>query len=94
MIENVPRILPEQMAAVLKKDSWPIPPLFRWLQKTGNIVDHEMARVFNCGIGMVIVLAPEFVAKATQILQDLGETVWQIGVIEPREAHPATRIVQ
>jgi len=94
LIENVPRILPEQMAAVLKKDSWPIPPLFEWLQKTGNIVDHEMARVFNCGIGMVIVLAPEFVAKAMQILQDLGETVWQIGVIEPRETHPATRIVQ
>lgn len=91
LVENVPRILPEKMAVVLKKDSWPMPALFEWLQKTGNVVDHEMARVFNCGIGMVIILAPEFVEKATQILQDLGETVWQIGRVEPRESHSPVR---
>lgn len=93
LIENIPRILPEQMAAVLKKGSWSMPPLFEWLQKTGNVADHEMARVFNCGIGMVMVVAPEFVAQATQILQDAGETVYTIGVIESRGSHPATRIV-
>ncbi|MFZ1852629.1 MAG: phosphoribosylformylglycinamidine cyclo-ligase [Nitrosomonas sp.] len=91
LVENVPRILPEKMAVVLKKDSWPMPALFEWLQKTGNVADHEMARVFNCGIGMVIILAPEFVEKAIQILQDLGETVWQIGRVEPRESHSPVR---
>ena len=81
------------MAAVLQKNAWAMPALFEWLQQTGHVTDHEMARVFNCGIGMVIVVAPEQVAKAMQLLQDLGETVWQIGSIEPRGSHPATRFV-
>ncbi len=93
LIENVPRILPDSMAAVLQKNTWTMPALFEWLQQTGHVADHEMARVFNCGIGMVIVVAPEQAAKAAQLLQDLGETVWQIGSIEPRGSHPATRFV-
>lgn len=93
LIENVPRILPHQVMAVLQKDSWEMPPLFHWLQQQGNVADHEMARVFNCGIGMVIVVAPHHVENAMNSLRASGETVWQIGEINPRIANQATTVL-
>ncbi len=81
---NVPRILPEHLTARLAKASWPLPPLFQWLQRQGGIVDAEMHRVFNCGIGMVVVVAPENQAAAIACLETAGEKAWAIGVIGPR----------
>ncbi len=93
LVENVPRILPDQVMAVLQKDAWTMPPLFHWLQHQGNVADHEMARVFNCGIGMVIVVAPDQVETAINSLRASGETVWQIGEIKPRMTNQAATVL-
>ncbi len=82
LVDNVPRILQPGLKAVLEKNSWPLPPLFQWLQKEGNVADAEMHRVFNCGIGMVIVLSPENEKPAAELLSAAGEQVFRIGRIE------------
>jgi phosphoribosylformylglycinamidine cyclo-ligase len=91
LIENIPRVLPEGVRAALDRSAWPLPPLFRWLQAHGNVADGEMHRVFNCGIGMVLVVAERDAAPAIERLRAAGETVYRIGVIEARPAgSPAT----
>ncbi len=70
------------------------PPIFDWLQKAGNVADAEMHRVFNCGIGMVIVVAAAHAERAQQTLAAAGETVFRIGTVVPRAAGaPATVVV-
>ncbi|MGH8674415.1 MAG: phosphoribosylformylglycinamidine cyclo-ligase [Burkholderiales bacterium] len=83
---NVPRMLPGNTQAVIRKSSWPRPDLFRWLQQKGNVAEDEMHRVFNCGIGMVIALAPEHRSRALEMLRAAGETVYEIGTVEPGPA--------
>jgi phosphoribosylformylglycinamidine cyclo-ligase len=82
--ENVPRVLPETTKAVISKNSWQRPAVFEWLQREGNVADDEMHRVFNCGIGMVVVVAPEDADVVAQTLASAGEIVSRIGRIEPR----------
>ncbi|MCX7183879.1 MAG: phosphoribosylformylglycinamidine cyclo-ligase [Nitrosospira sp.] len=94
LVENIPRVLPEGVTAVLQKSAWEMPPLFRWLQQQGNVTDSEMHRVFNCGIGMTLVIAPEHADAALQMLQSAGETVWRIGSIRQRGAGEAQTIVE
>jgi len=94
LVENIPRALPEGVAAVLKKGSWDMPPLFSWLQQQGNVLDSEMHRVFNCGIGMALIVAPEVVDAAMNLLKSEGETVWRIGIIRERHANEAQTIVE
>ncbi len=84
LTENVPRVLPEQLTATLSSQNWPLPPLFRWLQREGQVADAEMHRVFNCGIGMVVIVAAEHESRAMEMLQAAGETVYAIGRIEER----------
>ena len=79
---NVPRMLPVGTHSVIRKASWPRPQLFEWLRQKGNVEEGEMHRVFNCGIGMVIALAPEHVEQAAQRLREAGETAYAIGLIE------------
>jgi phosphoribosylformylglycinamidine cyclo-ligase len=79
---NVPRILQNGLRATIRKASWPRPDVFQWLQRTGNVAEDEMHRVFNCGIGMVAVLAPSDAKRAMENLRASGETVYEIGVIE------------
>ena len=93
LLENVPRVLPDQVKAVLERSAWLQPPLFRWLQREGNIADAEMHRVFNCGIGMVVVVAPEFADPAMRALSGAGETVYRIGTIQPRSAGEAQTVL-
>ncbi len=91
LVENVPRVLPDGVRAVLDARAWPLPPLFRWLQAQGNVADGEMHRVFNCGIGMVLILAERDAGRAAELLRAAGETVFRIGAIERRpEGSPAT----
>ncbi len=94
LVENIPRVLPESVTAVLKKASWDMPPFFCWLQQHGNVIDSEMHRVFNCGVGMVLIVAPELADNAVKILQSAGETVWRIGVIRQRDADEAQTIIE
>jgi phosphoribosylformylglycinamidine cyclo-ligase len=94
LVDNVPRILSEGLAAVLDRQSWTLPPLFQWLQREGNVADAEMHRVFNCGIGMVVVVAPEHEHRAVELLSAAGETVFSIGRIEAcRPGEPQTIVV-
>ncbi|AZI37376.1 phosphoribosylformylglycinamidine cyclo-ligase [Caenibius tardaugens NBRC 16725] len=81
LLENIPRALPEGAHAVIDVDSWPQPRLMAFLQAQGNIEPEEMARTFNCGIGMVLAIRPELVAEVTAELVNAGETVHQIGEI-------------
>ena len=89
LVENVPRVLPENTQAVLHRDAWQLPKLFQWLQKEGGVEDAEMHRVFNCGIGMVVILNPADAAAAKAQLESTGETVYQLGevVARPSGAH-------
>lgn len=80
--ENIPRVLPASVKAVISESSWQWPAIFEWLQEKGNISRYEMYRTFNCGVGMVIALPVEQVAKALDILKEAGETAWVIGKIE------------
>ena len=81
LLENIPRVLPEGMAAHLEKGSWPQSELFAWLQKTAHIDDIEMNRTFNNGIGMVVVIDQAHAQACAQTLSQSGEKVYQIGVI-------------
>jgi len=84
ILENIPRVLPDTLAADIDATAWDTPPVFKWLQKEGNIQATEMARTFNCGIGMVLVVDADQVADITKTLQDGGETVFEIGRITAR----------
>jgi len=84
----VPRILPQGTKAVLDKKKWPRHEIFRWLQKTGDVAEDEMLRVFNCGIGMVIVLAPDKAQLAQMLLKREGELAYEIGKIEAHSGEP------
>jgi phosphoribosylformylglycinamidine cyclo-ligase len=93
VVGNVPRVLPAGTRAVIRKSSWPRPEVFKWLQGTGNVAEDEMWRVFNCGIGMVVVLAPDQVRAARALLEREGETVYEIGAIEKAPGEPEAVIV-
>ena len=86
LVGNVPRILPKKTRAVLQQASWPRPEVFQWLQRAGNVADSEMHRVFNCGIGMVVVVAAAAAKRAIGALRAAGETVYEIGSIEKSTA--------
>jgi phosphoribosylformylglycinamidine cyclo-ligase len=88
LTENVPRILPKDTFAQIRKSSWPRPPLFEWLQREGNVAEDEMHRVFNCGIGMVVVVAARDAKRAAEVLRGAGETVYEIGAIEKGAGEP------
>ncbi len=79
---NVPRILPDNLRAVIKKAAWPRPEVFQWLQQAGNVAEDEMHRVFNCGIGMIVVVDPADANRAADNLRASGETVYEIGTVE------------
>ncbi|MFZ4481197.1 MAG: phosphoribosylformylglycinamidine cyclo-ligase, partial [Rhodoferax sp.] len=84
LLENLPRVLPEGMAAHLVKGSWPRTELFAWLQATAGIDDQEMNRTFNNGIGMVLVIDAAHAPACAATLQAAGEQVHRIGLIAPR----------
>ena len=94
LVDNVPRVLPENTQAVLHRDSWQMPELFRWLQMKGGVADAEMVRVFNCGIGMVVIVAPAQVDAAIKSLTGQGLTAWTVGeVVERPKDAPQTIVI-
>ena len=94
LVDNVPRVLPENTQAVLHRDSWQMPELFRWLQMKGGVADAEMVRVFNCGIGMVVIVSPDQVDIAIKSLTAQGLKAWTVGeVVERPKDAPQTIVV-
>jgi phosphoribosylformylglycinamidine cyclo-ligase len=93
LVENIPRVLQPHLTAVLHKQAWTLPPLFQWLQKHGGVADDEMHRVFNCGIGMTVIVSAALADQAEAELQRLGETVYRIGEIRERAEGEAQTLV-
>ena len=93
LVENIPRVLPDNVQAVLQRDAWQMPELFQWLQAKGGIEDDEMHRVFNCGIGMAVVLDAAQSGAAIASLKAQGLQAWQIGAIKERPAGAHQTIV-
>ena len=81
ILENLPRVLPEGVGAKVYRDSWSLPPVFEWLQSGGNIEELEMMRTFNCGVGMILVVATEHTAETLSQLDALGLPGWALGEI-------------
>jgi phosphoribosylformylglycinamidine cyclo-ligase len=92
LLENIPRVLPDGLAAQLAKGSWPQSELFAWLQHTAAIDDLEMNRTFNNGIGMVVVIAADQAEACAASLRASGEQVYRIGAIAARGDGPAVRV--
>ena len=93
LVENIPRVLQDHLTAVLDGSSWTMPPLFQWLQQHGGVADAEMHRVFNCGIGMTVIVSKENADAAFTQLEAAGETVYRIGEIRARADGEAQTIV-
>ncbi|NRO94720.1 phosphoribosylformylglycinamidine cyclo-ligase [Paraburkholderia sp. NMBU_R16] len=93
LVENIPRVLGEHLTAELRNGAWPMPPLFSWLQQQGGVADAEMHRVFNCGIGMAVIVAAADADEAMRQLGAAGEAVWKIGVVRARAEGEAQTIV-
>ena len=94
LVDNLPRVLPEHLAAMLQRDAWPMPPVFSWLQQAGGVADGEMHRVFNCGIGLTLVVSAHEKDAALDFLEREGIAAWPIGHIVPRLTGEApTRVV-
>ena len=94
LVDNVPRVLPERLAARIERKAWGLPPLFRWLQQQGGVADEELFRVFNCGIGMVVVVGAADAGRALKALKAAGESAWRIGrIVKRRKNGPQVVLV-
>ena len=93
LLENLPRVMPDDTTASINSNSWQQPAVFDWLQREGNIKASEMYRTFNCGIGMVLVVDPSDADKTLEILDAKGETAMVIGEIVPGEGAPSVEII-
>jgi phosphoribosylformylglycinamidine cyclo-ligase len=91
---NVPRCLPDGLRARLDARQWKPPSVFGWLRAEGNVPTDDMLRTFNCGIGMVVVVARADVERVAHSLTAAGETVREVGVIEPAPTSEADCIVE
>jgi len=94
LIENIPRVMPDGMAVEIDTGAWPVPPVFGWLATAGGVEGQEMARTFNCGLGMVAVVSPDDAPAVTAIFEDNGETVYAVGTVAAKADHaPAVKLV-
>jgi phosphoribosylformylglycinamidine cyclo-ligase len=82
LVENIPRVTPDGLEVLLDRKSWPVDPVFDWLQRAGNVSDSEMHRVFNCGIGMTVAVAAQDAQRAVDLLEGLGQPALIIGRVE------------
>ncbi|MGX1745649.1 MULTISPECIES: phosphoribosylformylglycinamidine cyclo-ligase [unclassified Brevundimonas] len=82
LIENPPRCIAEGLEASFDWDAWPMPAVFQWLAETGGVSDHEMRRTFNCGVGFILIVAPENVEPVLAALLNAGETAFVCGQLQ------------
>ena len=85
LIENLPRVIPDNVQVVIDTHSWVLPKVFEWLQNEGNIEAQEMYRTFNCGVGMVVCVSEKDKDEAINSLESSGETAWEIGKVELKQ---------
>ena len=85
LIENMPRVLPENMAVHLNGSTWAMPPVMRWMHDVSDLTEHDMLTTFNCGIGMAVMCKADSAAKVIETLRQNGETVFEIGKVVPRK---------
>ncbi len=85
LTENPPRVLPEGLACAIDLSAWDLPPVFRWLAQTANMSEPELLKTFNCGIGMILVVAADRADDLAALLSGMGETVARLGTIVPGE---------
>lgn len=90
--ENLPRVLPANLQADIDLSSWELPPVFDWLQAQGNMETPELLRTFNCGIGMVLIVAPDIAVDISDILADYGESVYRIGKLTQANGDKTVRL--
>ena len=81
LLDNIPRILRPGLAAQIHRDAWTMPALFSWLQENGSVADQEMYRVFNCGIGMIVIVPADQADAVSSTLREQGETVYALGQV-------------
>jgi phosphoribosylformylglycinamidine cyclo-ligase len=81
LIENIPRVIPKGCAVEIQEGRWPVPPIFPFLQRLGDVPRHEMYRVFNMGLGLVIVTAPRHTKPILRALEKSGERAWPVGKV-------------
>jgi phosphoribosylformylglycinamidine cyclo-ligase len=79
--ENIRRILPERTQVVLDRGSWPVPPVFTWLQRLADVEQVEMERVFNMGVGLAMIVSPFYAESIRHQLKRTGLKSWQIGLV-------------
>ena len=84
LLDNPPRSFAKHLAAEIDVESWPLPPVFKWLAETGGVPAEELARTFNCGIGMTLTVSADRADAVTKILEEAGETVFRIGKLTDR----------
>lgn len=92
LIENIPRVLPEGLGAVIDANSWTLPPVFKWLASAGGLNADDMGVTLNCGIGMVVICAPDQADAVMASLQEHGETTFKIGIINETTAKKRVEI--
>ena len=88
LLENIPRVLPQNTRAIIDSNSWSFPPVFQWLQQNGNIEQNEMYRTFNCGVGMVIIVDNNDANTILQELEEKGTRAWILGNIASSTGEP------
>ena len=94
LLENIPRVLPDNCRVEIDASAWPRPPIFGWLQEKGGLGAEEMYRTFNCGIGMVLCVAGEDSAAVLSSLHQAGETAWPIGTVHARAADESQVLIR
>ena len=91
-LENIPRSMPENTIADIATHNWELPAVFEWLFKVGNMSTREMARTFNCGIGMAVFVSPDHAAEIKHLLESNGETVHVIGTVSHHEGKASCNV--
>jgi phosphoribosylformylglycinamidine cyclo-ligase len=86
--DNLPRVLPDGCGIHLRLSAIPVPPVFKWLARQGGVAEAEMLRTFNCGVGMVVIAAPDKAAEVRQAFAEAGETLLPLGIVSPATREP------